>query len=46
MRKDYIYTVNVCATQILSRKIDEQQQEINDLKTKLNSILAHLDLPQ
>jgi len=46
MRKDYIYTVNVCATQILSRKIDEQQQEINDLKTKLNSILAYLDLPQ
>lgn len=53
MRKDYIYTVNVCATQILSRKIDEQkviidtqQQDINDLKNKLNSILAYLDLPQ
>ena len=44
MKKDYIYTINVCATQILSRKIDEQQQEINELKEKLANVLAHLGL--
>jgi hypothetical protein len=35
MTKEYIYTLNVCATQILSRKIDEQQNKINDLETRL-----------
>jgi hypothetical protein len=51
LTKEYIFTLNVCATQALSRKIDEQkviitrqQEEINELKTKLNSILAHLGL--
>jgi hypothetical protein len=35
MTKEYIYTLNVCATQILTRKIDEQQNKINDLETRL-----------
>ena len=46
LAKEYINAVHVSATQELHRIITTQQQEINDLKTKLNSILAYLDLPQ
>jgi hypothetical protein len=35
INKEYIYTLNVCATQILSRKIDEQKNKIYDLETRL-----------
>ena len=41
MTKDYIFTVNVCATQILSRKIDTQQEEINELKAKVDMLISH-----
>ena len=44
MTKDYIFTVNVCATQILSRKIDTQQEEINELKAKVDMLISHLHL--
>ena len=50
LTKEYIFTLNVCATQALSKKIDEQkviitrqQEEIDELKTKLNDILAYLE---
>jgi hypothetical protein len=35
MTKEYIYTLNVCATQILCRKIEEQKIKINDLESRL-----------
>jgi hypothetical protein len=45
--KNYIYTLNVCATQILSRKIDDlysiierQQQQIDELKTLYGTQLS------
>jgi hypothetical protein len=47
MSKEYIYTLNVCATQILSRKIDEQclliksyEDRIRDLETKMERMLS------
>jgi len=42
INKEYIYTLNVCATQILSRKIDEQQSKINDLEIRI----AKLEVPE
>jgi hypothetical protein len=48
MSKEYIYTLNVCATQILSRKIDEQgvvikshEDRIKDLETKMDRMLSN-----
>ena len=53
LTKEYIFTLNVCATQSLSKKIDDQkviitrqQEKINELETKLNNILAYLDIQQ
>ena len=40
LNKDYIFTVNVCATQELSRKVDELQQENNALETKVAQLEA------
>ena len=40
INKEYIYTLNVCATQILSRKIDERQIKINDLEIRLARLEA------
>jgi hypothetical protein len=47
MSKEYIYTLNVCATQILSRKIDEQnvvikshEDRITDLEMKMERLLS------
>jgi hypothetical protein len=47
MSKDYIYTLNVCATQILSRKIEaqsllikSQDDRIKDLETKMERMLS------
>jgi hypothetical protein len=51
MTKDYIYTVNVCATQILSRRIEAQKviiqsqdERIKDLETKMAQILNNMPL--
>ena len=41
--KNYIYTLNVSATQQLHRIIMEQKNEINDLKTDLKTRLARLE---
>ena len=38
--KNYIYTLNVSATQQLHRIIMEQKNEINDLKTRLARLEA------
>ena len=46
LAKEYINAVHVSATQELHRIITRQQQEINDLKTKLNSVLEYLDIQQ
>lgn len=47
MSKEYIYTLNVCATQILSRKIEAQsvviksyEDRIKDLETKVAMLLS------
>jgi hypothetical protein len=51
MTKDYIYTVNVCATQILSRRIDAQRviiqsqdARIKELEAKMAQILNYISL--
>ena len=48
MSKEYIYTLNVCATQILSRKIEAQsvviksyEDRIKDLETKVAMLLSN-----
>ena len=42
MTKEYIYTLNVCATQILSRKIDEQKLKIDEQQNKINDLETRL----
>jgi hypothetical protein len=46
--KSYIYTLNVCATQILSEKISQLQQENTDLQSYVeqleNRLLAIKDM--
>ena len=44
LKKEYFHALTISAVQELHRTITRQQQEINDLKNKLNSILAHLGL--
>ena len=46
LAKEYINAVHVSATQELHRIITRQQEEIDELKTKLNNILAYLDIQQ
>jgi len=41
--KEYIFTLNVCATQELHRIIQKQQQEIDELKTTLSNVLERLN---
>ena len=43
LAKEYINAVHVSATQELHRIITQQQKEIDELKTKLNDILAYLE---
>ena len=50
LSKEYIFTLNVCATQELSRRIDnlntiiqQQQTIINNLQTEINAIKSKLD---
>jgi len=44
MTKDYIFTVNVCATQILSRKIDDQKKEIELQEERILELERKIDI--
>jgi hypothetical protein len=44
LNKEYINTLNVCAVQELHRKIVSQQDEINELKDKVNVLLNYIDM--
>ena len=37
--KSYIYTLNVCATQELYRTIQSQQEQIDDLKEQIKTLM-------
>ena len=42
--KSYIYTLNVCATQELHRRMEAQEERIKELETKMTDILKYLSL--
>ena len=42
LSKEYIFTLNVCATQELHRRIKSQEQRIKELETKIADILMFL----
>ena len=44
INKEYINCVNISAVQELYKKIINQQQKINELESKLNMIMNHLNL--
>jgi len=44
LNKEYINTLNVCAVQELHRKIVLQQEEINELKEKVNVLINYIDM--
>ncbi len=41
--KDCIFTLNVCATQELHRRIQSQETHIKELETKLEQILNYIN---
>ena len=40
--KNYIYTLNVCATQELHRRIEAQDKRIKELETKLEKLINYI----
>ena len=40
--KSYIYTLNVCATQELHRRIEAQDKRIKELETKLEKLINYI----
>ena len=40
--KSYIYTLNVCATQELHRRIKSQEERIKELETKLEKLINYI----
>jgi hypothetical protein len=42
LNKDYIFTLNVCATQELHRRIISQEERIKELETKMTQILNNI----
>ena len=44
INKDYIFTLNVCATQELHRRIEAQDKRIKELETKLEQILNYINI--
>ena len=44
LNKEYINTLNVCAVQELNRKIQSQNNQINDLTEKINVLINYFDL--
>jgi hypothetical protein len=41
--KNHMYTLNLCATQILSRKMEEERHMIIDLETRLARLEAYMN---
>jgi hypothetical protein len=39
INKDYIYTLNVCATQELHRRMEAQEKRIKELETKIEQLI-------
>ncbi len=37
--KNYIYTLNVCSTQELHRRMEPQDKRINELETKIEQLI-------
>ena len=44
LSKEYIFTLNVCATQELHRRIKSQEERIKELEAKMTDILKYLSL--
>ena len=44
LKKEYIFTLNVCATQELHRRIEAQDARIKELEAKMSDILKYLSL--
>jgi hypothetical protein len=42
--KEYIFTLNVCATQELHRRIKSQDERIKELETKMTQILNYISI--
>ncbi len=42
--KDYIFTLNVCATQELHRRIKSQDERIKELEGKVERLLNYISL--
>jgi len=42
LTKEYIYTLNVCATQELHRRIEAQEKRIKELETKLEKLINYI----
>ena len=42
--KEYIFTLNVCATQELHRRIISQEERIKELELKMTDILKYLSI--
>jgi hypothetical protein len=42
--KEYVFTLNVCATQELHRRMEAQDARIKELETKMSQILNYISL--
>ena len=42
LKKEYIFTLNVCATQELHRRIEAQDKRIKELETKLEKLISYI----
>jgi hypothetical protein len=42
LNKDYIFTLNVCATQELHRRMEAQEERIKELETKLEKLINYI----
>ena len=42
LKKDYIYTLNVCATQELHRRMEAQEGRIKELEAKLEKLITYI----
>jgi hypothetical protein len=42
LSKEYIFTLNVCATQELHRRIEAQDKRIKELETKLEKLINYI----